>query len=44
MIEPEIAFADLDDVMDLAEDFIRSITQEVHATCGEDMELSLIHI
>ena len=38
MIEPEIAFADLDDVMDLAEDFIRSITQEVHATCGEDME------
>jgi asparaginyl-tRNA synthetase len=38
MIEPEIAFADLSDVMDLAEDFIRSVTEEVHATCSEDMD------
>jgi asparaginyl-tRNA synthetase len=38
MIEPEIAFADLADVMDLAEDFVRSITNEVHAVCAEDME------
>jgi len=38
MIEPEIAFADLSDVMDLAEDFIRTVTQEVHAACPEDME------
>ena len=38
MIEPEIAFADLTDLMDLAEDFIRSITNEVHSRCAEDME------
>lgn len=38
MIEPEIAFADLGDVMDLAEDFVRSITREVHERCAEDME------
>ncbi|HIF20311.1 MAG TPA: asparagine--tRNA ligase, partial [Gemmatimonadetes bacterium] len=38
MIEPEIAFADLSDVMDLAEDFIRSVTAEVHANCSEDMD------
>ncbi|MCO4770302.1 MAG: asparagine--tRNA ligase [Deltaproteobacteria bacterium] len=38
MIEPEIAFADLEDVMDLAEDFVREITNEVHERCAEDME------
>jgi len=37
MIEPEIAFADLSDVMDLAEDFVRTITNEVHERCAEDM-------
>ncbi len=37
MIEPEIAFADLGDVMDLAEDFVRTITNEVHERCAEDM-------
>ncbi len=36
MIEPEIAFADLDDLLDLAEDFIRSITNRVHERCAED--------
>ena len=38
MIEPEIAFADLNDVMNLAEDFVRTITNEVHERCPEDME------
>ncbi len=36
MIEPEIAFADLDDLLVLAEDFIRSIANEVHKRCAED--------
>ena len=36
MIEPEIAFADLDDLLVLAEDFIRSIANEVHERCAED--------
>ena len=38
MIEPEIAFADLSDLMDLAEDFIREITNSVHERCAEDMQ------
>jgi asparaginyl-tRNA synthetase len=38
MIEPEIAFADLDDLLALAEDFIRSIAAEVHERCAEDFE------
>ena len=38
MIEPEIAFADLSDLMDLAEDFIREITNSVHTQCAEDMQ------
>jgi len=38
MIEPEIAFADLGDLLDLAEDFIRSITHATHAACPEDFE------
>jgi len=37
MIEPEIAFADLGDLLDLAEDFIRTIALQVHDRCGEDM-------
>ena len=37
MIEPEIAFADLDDLMDLAEDFIREIASDVREACPEDM-------
>jgi asparaginyl-tRNA synthetase len=37
MIEPEIAFADLGDLIDLAEDFIRTISQQVHERCPEDM-------
>ncbi len=38
MVEPEIAFANLDDLLDLGEDFIRDVANDVHARCGEDME------
>ncbi|MEZ5559055.1 MAG: asparagine--tRNA ligase [Pseudomonadales bacterium] len=37
MIEPEIAFADLGDNADLAEDFLKSVIGEVLARCPEDM-------
>ena len=37
MIEPEMAFYDLQDNMDLAEDFIKSIIQFVMAHCEEDL-------
>jgi len=36
MIEPEIAYADLDDLIALAEDFIRSITLGTIAQCPDD--------
>lgn len=38
MIEPEIAFADLDDLADLAEDFLKYIIKAVLDECPEDME------
>ncbi len=37
MIEPEIAFADLDDLADLAEDFLKYIFKFVLEHCAEDM-------
>ena len=37
MIEPEIAFADLDDNADLAEDFLKYIFRAVLAERGDDM-------
>mgnify|MGYP001827410913 FL=1 len=37
MIEPEIAFADLDDLADLAEDFLKYIFKTVLAECPDDM-------
>ncbi|MDE0037693.1 MAG: asparagine--tRNA ligase [Gammaproteobacteria bacterium] len=37
MIEPEIAFADLDDLADLAEDFLKSIFAEVLRRHPDDM-------
>ena len=37
MIEPEIAFADLDDLADLAEDFLKRIFAEVLRRHGDDM-------
>ena len=38
MIEPEMAFYDLDDNMDLAEDFIKYIIQYVLNHCEEDLQ------
>jgi len=37
MIEPEIAFADLQDTMDLARDMIKHVIQYVLDTCPDDM-------
>ena len=39
MIEPEIAFADLDDNMDLAEDLTKAMVGHVMDSCAEDLEL-----
>ncbi len=38
MIEPEVAFNDLDANMDLAEDFIQSVIKSVLETCKDDLE------
>ena len=38
MVEPETAFCDLDDNMDLAESFLRSICQELLNSCSEDLD------
>jgi asparaginyl-tRNA synthetase len=38
MIEPEIAFADIDDVIALAEDFVRTVTRATLEQCAEDFE------
>ena len=37
MVEPEIAFADLDDLADLAEDFLKYIFRAVLDECADDM-------
>ena len=37
MIEPEIAFADLDDDMDLAEDMLRHVIRTVMETCPDEL-------
>ena len=39
MVEPEIAFADLSDDMDLAEDVVKQITKEVLEECPDEMTL-----
>jgi asparaginyl-tRNA synthetase len=39
MIEPEMAFYELNDDMDLAEDFVKSITRHVLDHCPADLEL-----
>ena len=41
MIEPEIAFADLDDDMDLGEDFLKFCVQYALDNCREDLEFLL---
>lgn len=38
MIEPEMAFADLNDDMDLAEDMIKYVINDVFARCPQEME------
>jgi asparaginyl-tRNA synthetase len=37
MIEPEVAFMDLDGNMDLAEDFIKSVLKDVLENCKDDL-------
>ena len=38
MVEPEMAFYDLDDNMDLAEEFIKFLLSDIMEHCAEDME------
>ena len=37
MIEPEVSFADLDDLMDLEEDMIKFIINHLFETCGDEL-------
>jgi asparaginyl-tRNA synthetase len=39
MIEPEVAFADLSDIMDLGEDFTRAMLDHLLTHCAEDLDL-----
>ena len=39
MIEPEMAFADINDDMDLAEDMVRYLVKDILENCSEDIEL-----
>lgn len=39
MIEPEVAFADLNDNMDLAEEFLKSLVEHLRSHCSEDLDL-----
>lgn len=38
MVEPEVAYMELDESMDLAEDFVSSIVQHVVDSCGQELE------
>src|SRR5690606_31809407 len=38
MIEPEVAFADLEELMDLAEDFVRYLIRFALDHCQEDLQ------
>ena len=38
MVEPEVAFCEMDGLADLAEDFLKHIFSHVLDNCGEDME------
>jgi asparaginyl-tRNA synthetase len=44
MVEPEMAFCDLEGDMDLAEDFLKHIFKYVMETCSEDMEFFNLRI
>ncbi|MBR7100294.1 MAG: asparagine--tRNA ligase [Clostridia bacterium] len=37
-VEPEVCFAEIDDIIEIAEDFIKSIIQNVLQNCPEEME------
>jgi asparaginyl-tRNA synthetase len=39
MVEPEVAFADLGDNMDLAEDFVKALAAHALSRCAEDLKL-----
>ena len=39
MLEPEVAYATLDDIMDLAEDFIVSVVQSVLRQCSTELQV-----
>lgn len=39
MVEPEFSFADLNDLMDLAEALVKHVTARVLSKCAEDIEL-----
>lgn len=39
MVEPEMAFADLDDVVNMSERFLKSVISQVLKTCRPDLEL-----
>ncbi len=39
MMEPEMAFYDIDDDMDLIEDFLENVVQRVLKNCGKELEL-----
>ena len=39
MIEPEIAFCELDDIIDLAEDFVKKVFKDVIETAGDELRI-----
>lgn len=39
MIEPEMAFADINDNMDLAEDMVRYLVKDIMENCSDDLDL-----
>ena len=39
MVEPEMAFSDLNDAMDLSEEFLKYLTGCIMDACGDDLEL-----
>ena len=39
MVEPEMAFADLDDAIDLGEELLKSVVEHVRTRCAQDLDL-----
>jgi asparaginyl-tRNA synthetase len=44
MIEPEVAFADLNQILQLAEDFVRFCVRQISKKCEKDMEFFQIWV